>query len=62
MNSWKTTVAGIGLILTALGIVAAGLGGDGSIDFGEAGAAFMAGIGLLLARDNDKSSESAGAK
>lgn len=62
MNSWKTTAAGIGAILGGLAsIIAALTGGEGgSIEGGIA--AILAGVGLLAARDNSKSSESVGAK
>ena len=55
MSSWKTTLAGVGMLLSAVSIVIAGLTGGADVDFNAAGAAFMGGIGLLLARDNDKS-------
>jgi hypothetical protein len=61
-KSWKTTSAGIASIV----------GGASTLYFAKAhldaqtltGAvtAILAGIGLLFARDNDKSSEEAGAK
>lgn len=54
MNSWKTTLAGIGMLFSAISIVIAGIAGSVEIDFNAAGAALMGGIGLLLARDNDK--------
>lgn len=62
-KSWKTTLSGVGVILTALGVgikfIVAG-------DFGSAVTAIVGGIsggiGLIAARDNDKSSEDVGAK
>jgi len=55
LSSWKTTLAGVGMLLSAVSILIAGLTGGADVDFNAAGAAFMGGIGLLLARDNDKS-------
>jgi hypothetical protein len=54
MESWKTTLAGVGMLLSAVSIIIAGISGGVEIDFAAAGAALMGGIGLLLARDNDK--------
>ncbi len=54
MESWKTTLAGVGMLLSAVSITIAGISGGVEIDFAAAGAALMGGIGLLLARDNDK--------
>ena len=65
MNSWKTTTAGILAMVAAVAtVVAAYLDGDPatSPDFTSAAGAFMTGLGLLVARDNDKSSEKGGAK
>ncbi len=59
-RSWKTTSAGIGAILTALGV----LFSSGKFDQASLSAAaigVMTGLGLLFARDNDKSSEQVGA-
>lgn len=59
-KSWKTTAAGIAAILVAVGTAIKALtDGDPttSIDIGTLIAAVMAGVGLLCARDNDKSSE-----
>jgi hypothetical protein len=59
-KSWKTTAAGIGTILTAIG----GLlmhGEFNATTLSTAFAAIITGIGLLTARDNDKSSEQVGA-
>lgn len=60
-QSWKTSAAGIGAVLVALGQVLTAFGHD---NFGEAATALpalIAGLGLLFARDNDKSSEDVGA-
>ena len=64
-NSWRTSVAGIAAILIAVGAAAtAYLDGNPAtvVDIGVTLAAIMAGIGLIAARDNKVSSESAGAK
>jgi hypothetical protein len=66
MKSWKTTVCGIlaalagGITLVAIPI----LDNDPATvaNWGAFGAALAAAFGLLFARDNDKSSESVGAK
>lgn len=63
-KSWKTTVAGIGAILAAIGTAL-----HAQFDIDPATVAdwslvistTIAGVGLLFARDNDKSSESVGA-
>ena len=61
LKSWKTTVAGIAAILTGAAMLLQALIGDGgSIEGGIA--SVMAGVGLLAARDNGVSSESAGAE
>jgi uncharacterized membrane protein YhiD involved in acid resistance len=65
MKSWKTSAAGIGAILVAVGsAVSAHFDGDAltTPDWGAVVAAVIAGIGLLAARDNNVSSEQAGAK
>ena len=66
MKSWKTTLCGI------LGVVAAGitmiaqpmLDGDPATipQWGVFGTTVAAAVGLLFARDNDRSSEDVGAK
>lgn len=64
-KSWKTTTAGIGAILVALGSILQALF-DGNPatepDYAALVAAIIAGVGLLAARDNGVSSEDAGAK
>jgi hypothetical protein len=65
MKSWKTSAAGIGAILVAVGsAMTAHFDGDSltTPDWGAVIAAVIAGIGLLAARDNRVTSESAGAK
>jgi hypothetical protein len=64
-KSWKTSAAGIGAILVALGsALSATFDADPVTvpDWGALVAAIIAGVGLLAARDNDKSSEEVGAK
>lgn len=63
--SWRTTVAGIAAIVTAVAsAIAALLDNDPTTvpEWGAVAAAVMAGVGLLNARDNKVSSEQAGAK
>lgn len=62
--SWRTTAAGIGAILVALGSAAtAAFDNDPATvaDWGAVVAAMIAGIGLIFARDDKVSSEKAGA-
>lgn len=64
-GSWKTSAAGIGAILIAVGsAMSAMFDADPATipDWGAVVAAVIAGIGLLLARDNNVSSEAVGAK
>lgn len=65
MKSWKTTAAGIAAIIAAIALaIASHFDGDPTTvaDWTAAITALTAGVGLMLARDNDKSSEQAGAK
>jgi hypothetical protein len=65
MNSWKTTTAGIGAILVAIGAaMKAMFDNDPSTvpEWGAVVAAIIAGIGLIAARDNNVTSEQAGVK
>ncbi len=65
MKSWKTTLAGVAAILTAVGsALTAIIDNDPTtvMDVGATVAAIMAGIGLILARDNSKTSEDVGAR
>lgn len=61
-GSWMTTGAGIGAILTALGSLLSGIAHNDVGAIGNAITGIIAGIGLLLARDNNKSSEDVGIK
>lgn len=64
-RSWKTTAGGIGGILAGLGIIANAIASKTPVDWvatiGAAFAAISAGVGLLMARDNDKTSADVGA-
>lgn len=64
-GSWKTTAAGIAAIVVAVASCVQALF-DGNPDtvpnYEVAIAAVISGLGLLFARDNDKSSETVGAK
>ena len=63
MRSWKTTVSGVLTIVVAIGSAALGFMQTGALpDLGVLAAAITAGVGLIVARDNDKSSEQVGAK
>lgn len=65
MKSWKTTVAGVAaMIASAATAIAAEFDGDPATtaEWSVVITAFIAGIGLLFARDNAVSSEEAGAK
>jgi len=64
-KSWKTTTAGIAGILVAIASCAqAAFDNDPATvpNYEVALAAVITGLGLIFARDNDKSSESVGAK
>lgn len=59
-GSWKTTGTGISAILIAVGSAIAALTDNDpatTADWGALSAALVAGIGLIFARDNDKSSK-----
>lgn len=64
MKSWKTTVTGIAVLIGAVSMALIALL-DGNpattVDF-DAILAALAGLGLLAARDNNVTSEEAGAK
>lgn len=59
IKSWKTTLAGVAAILTAVGM---GVDTYPDIDWAVTGTAIAAGLGLIFARDNGVTSEQAGAK
>lgn len=64
-KSWKTSTAGIAAIVVAVAsCVQALFDGDPMTvpNYEVAIAAVISGLGLLFARDNDKSSETVGAK
>ena len=64
-KNWKTTGAGVAAILVALSAaLTAFTDGDPAtnIDFAMLISAVFAGVGLICARDGDKTSEAIGAK
>lgn len=63
-GSFRTNGAGIGAIVIAIGGIITGLtdSDPNTPDWSASIAAIIAGVGLLAARDNKVSSESAGAK
>lgn len=63
-KSWKTTAGGIAAILGAISTVIIAFA-NGTLDatiLATAGTAIVAAVGLIFARDDDKSSEEVGAK
>ena len=63
MNSWKTTIAGVLTIVTAIGSAAVVYLKTGSIPPLEPLIAqIMIGVGLIAARDNNVTSKQAGAE
>lgn len=62
MKSWRTTIAGVSSILIAVGGILAAISHGAPPDWTAAIAAIVSGIGLIVARDNGVTSESAGAK
>lgn len=62
MKSYKTTIAGVCAILAALAGAGTAWANGTSIDIPSLIAAIVAGVGLIAARDNNKSSEAVGAK
>ena len=67
MKSWKTSLAGVAALCTALGTIlkawaAGGPAALATIDWTATIASISAGLGLLAARDNNVTSEQALAK
>lgn len=62
MKSWKTTVTGILAIVVALAGAAKAVIAGVAIDYPTVISAITAGVGLISARDNNVTSEAAGAK
>ena len=62
MKSYKTTLAGIAAILVAAASVLTGVSEGTAIDWTAVIGAVIAGVGLIAARDNNVTSEQAGAK
>jgi len=66
MKSWKTTVCGIlGVVTAGITLIATPLldaDPETLPNWGAFGAAIAAALGLIFARDNDRTSEQAGAK
>lgn len=64
MKSWKTTVSGVGSILAGLGTLAKLISSGNFTAEGITAAIGLitGGFGLVFARDNNVSSEDAGAK
>lgn len=63
-KSWKTTVGGVGAILAAVGAALQQLFDNNPAtnpDWSVVASAVMIGFGLIFARDNNVSSEEAGA-
>lgn len=60
MKSWKTSLAGIAAILTALATAIGAFAQGHPIDYGTLVPAVLAGIGLLAARDVNVTSEQQG--
>lgn len=59
-TSWKTTGAGVSAILIAAGSALKAITDNDpttTVDVGALAAALLAGIGLIFARDNDKTSK-----
>jgi uncharacterized membrane protein YhiD involved in acid resistance len=64
-KNWKTTGAGVAAILVALSAALTALSDNDpatNIDFALLVSSIIAGVGLICARDGDKTSEAIGAK
>lgn len=55
MKNWKTTLAGVATIITALGnaYLEYASGGLGAVNLAVLGTAVTAGLGLIIAKDHD---------
>jgi hypothetical protein len=62
MKSWKTTTSGIATIVLVICQVVIDVTEGKPVDVPTLIAAFTAGLGLLFARDNNKTSEDVGVK
>ena len=65
MSSWKTTACGILAIVVAVGTCLRAMWDNDPAtiaDWSVVASSLMAGIGLVVARDNGKTSEDVGAK
>jgi hypothetical protein len=60
--SWKTALSGIAAIGVGFFEIANGFTNGKPIDWALAGTSISTGIGLIFARDNNKTSEEVGAK
>ena len=63
--SWKTTVAGVAAIISTIGLALKAIfDGDPStvVNWNVFVTSLVSGIGLIMARDNNKSSEDVGVK
>ena len=60
-RNWKTTIAGLGVLLTTLGNAIAEwkAGGIGAINFGVLFAGISTAVGLILAKDFNVSGQAA---
>lgn len=62
MKSWKTTVGGVGSILSGIALILGGVVKGDYSHVPEGLGLIMGGFGLVFARDNNVTSEQAGAK
>jgi hypothetical protein len=60
--SWKTALSGLVAVCVGVSEIANGLVNGKPIDWTLAGTSISTGIGLIFARDNNKTSEEVGAK
>lgn len=61
-SSWKTTIAGIAAILTALGAAGTDFANGTPVNFGVLVPSILVGIGIILAKDASKDATKAVAK